>query len=439
MNKIKAPAPVDGSLYAPDTREPEAYYGLPREVKYCSSCIISNQRPASADEFSHTRGVAKSSMHLDDSGECDACKFARIKNDEIDWDERAQELADLCDRYRRTDGRYDCLVPGSGGKDSIMAAHILKYRYGMHPLTVTWAPHIYTEWGWRNFQAWIHAGFDNHLFTPNARVHRLLTRLALETICHPFQPFMIGQKAFAPKLARQLDIPLVLFGDNPGEHGDALARNFTPIRDVTQYTSRDPESIYLGGTSIEELKANYGLDANDLHPYMPAHPDELAAAKIDVQWLSYYLKWHVQGNYYYAVEHSGFQPAPDRSPGTYSRYNSIDDKMDDLHFYTTYIKFGYGRATQEACFEIRNGDITRNEAINLARRYDGEFPERFFDELLTYLSLPENEFPIAAQMFEQPEIGRSYFSALIDRFRSPHLWKRENGNWKLRHTPWDEN
>ena len=89
------------------------------------------------------------------------------KKSKIDWGLRDKELRDLCDQYRSKDGSYDCLVPGSGGKDSFMQAHLLKYKYGMNPLTVTWAPHIYTDWGWKNHQAWIHAGFDNILFTPN--------------------------------------------------------------------------------------------------------------------------------------------------------------------------------------------------------------------------------------------------------------------------------
>jgi hypothetical protein len=72
-----------------------------------------------------------------------------------------------CATSFRSQSGYDCLLPGSGGKDSFYASHILKTRFGMHPLTVTWAPHVYTEWGWKNFQSWLHAGFDNYLMTPN--------------------------------------------------------------------------------------------------------------------------------------------------------------------------------------------------------------------------------------------------------------------------------
>ena len=437
MTFIKAPSDIDPKKYSPSATGHEAFYGLPKNIEYCTRCVISNQRPVSADEFGHTAKTAKASMNIDDDGSCDACKFSDIKRDEIDWDERERELIALCDRYRRDDGRYDCLLPGSGGKDSIFASHVIKYKYGMNPLTVTWAPHLQTDWGRTNFQAWIDAGFDNYLFTPNSRIHRLLTRLALENICHPFQPFMMGQKAFAPKLASVLDIPLVIYGDNPAEHGDAIEKNFAPQRDWSQFSNTDPESIFLGGLPIQALKEDFELTDNDLEPYIPAHPDELKAKNLDVQWLSYYKPWHVQGHYYYAVENSNFIPSPERSPGTFSKYNSIDDKIDDFHFYTTYIKFGYGRASQEACFELRNGDLTRDEALSLAQSYDGEFPERFTKEVFEYLSVPASECPTFAERFEQPVMDRVYFDKLMDRFRSPHLWMIEDGEWKLRHTVWD--
>ena len=101
-----------------------------------------------------------------------------------------------------------------------MQAHLLKYKYGMNPLTCTWAPHIYTDWGWKNHQAWIHAGFDNILFTPNGLIHKLLTRLAIEKLFHPFQPFMIGQKNFPPKIADLYNIQLIFYGENEAEYGN---------------------------------------------------------------------------------------------------------------------------------------------------------------------------------------------------------------------------
>ena len=434
MHQHPASQALDLQGYSAATNDPEAKYGLPREVKFCRSCVISNQRPNSAVEFTHTRASKKQTIHFDEAEICDACRVAEEKQSNIDWDERKRALHALCERYRSRNGSYDCLVPGSGGKDSFYAAHVLKHVYAMHPLTVTWAPHIYTDWGWRNFQRWIQAGLDNYLFTPNGRVHRLLTRLAVETLFHPFQPFIIGQKAFAPKMALLHRIPLVFYGENEAEYGNPRGDMATARRDWTYFTARDPSQIFFGGTSVEQLTADYGLSAHDLAPYMPADPSEVERQEIAVHYLGYYLKWHPQSCYYYAVEHGGFEAAPERSPGTYSKYNSIDDRIDDLHYYTTYIKFGIGRATYDAAQEVRSRDILRDEAVALVRRFDGEFPERFAEQCFAYLSIDKAEFPVALQRFEQGRMDRDYFDHLADRFRSPHLWARENGDWRLRHT-----
>jgi len=386
-------------------------------------------------EYAHTRQSVKKTIHLDDEGVCDACRLAEQKHDNtIDWAAREKQLLELCDRHRSKDGSYDCLVPGSGGKDSFFAAHILKYKYGMHPLTVTWAPHIYTDWGWKNQQSWIHAGFDNYLCTPNGRIHRLLTRLAVENLFHPFQAFMFGQKSLAPKMAILHKIPLVFYGENEAEYGNPILDTQSAKRDWSYFSAQDKSKIFLGGTSVAELKENYGLVECDMDPYLPANPEELEKQKIEVHYLGYYLKWHPQSCYYYAVEHGGFQASPERTPGTYSKYNSIDDRIDDFHYYTTFIKFGIGRATYDASQEIRSRDITREEGVALVKRFDGEFPERFAEEIFQYLSINPKDFSEASRMFEQPIMDREYFTALADQFRSPHLWKQENGIWKLRHT-----
>ena len=414
----------------------EAYYGLPKEVKFCRRCVISNQRPNSSIEFKHTRDSKKETISFDAEGICDACRVAERKKD-IDWVERDRQLRALCDRFRKTDGSYDCLVPGSGGKDSFYAAHKLKYEYGMHPLTVTWAPHIYTDWGWKNHQAWIHAGFDNYLCTPNGRVHRLLTRLAVENLYHPFQPFILGQKNLAPKMAVLFDLPLVFYGENEAEYGNPIVDTETGRRDHKYYVMSDPSQVYLGGTSLADLTGKYGLEKVELDPYLPADPAKIEKTKVEVHYLGYYLKWHPQACYYYAVENGGFQASPERTPGTYSKYNSIDDRIDDYHYYTTYIKFGIGRATYDAAQEVRSGDINRDEGVALVKRYDGEWPARFADEVFRYLSIESKEFPIASKQFERPTMTYDYFMQLADKFRSPHLWHKVDGEWRLRKTVWN--
>jgi hypothetical protein len=240
-------------------------------------------------------------------------------------------------------------------------------------------------------------------------------------------------------MAARMGIPLVFYGENPSEYGNNAAENASARKDLSYFTAQgSDDEMFLSGVSVAELKAAFGLSRVDLEPYLPPAREEFAKAEIDVQYLGFYIPWHPQACYYYAVEHGGFRAAPERTAGTYSKYSSIDDKIDDLHYYTTFIKFGIGRATYDASQEVRNGDITRDEALALIRRYDGEYSTRFEADNFAYLSLPKKEFPVASQRFEQPMMDRDYFERLTDRFRSPHVWKHENdGSWRLRRTAYD--
>lgn len=430
---------IDLGLYGPNAASSETKYGLPSHVAFCRKCVISNQRPNSAVEYKHTAESKKSVIAFNDEGICDACLNAERKHEVIDWERRRAELTVLCDKYRSRNGSYDCLVPGSGGKDSFYQSWMLKYEFGMNPLTCTWAPHIYTDWGWRNFNRWIHAGFDNYLLTPNGRVKRLMTRLAVENLFHPFQPFIIGQKGFAPGFAAKMNIPLIFYGENEAEYGNPIADNESAKRDYDYFSMASDDETYLGGVSVADLIERFGVRKADLAAYMPSDPRELEEKGVEVHYLGYYLKWHPQAAYYFAVENGGFEASPERTPGTYSKYNSIDDKIDDLHYYTTHVKFGIGRTSYDAAQEIRSGDIEREEGVALVRRYDGEFPDRFANELFEYLSLPPAVFPEAAAQFAAPIMDRAYFDALANRFRSPHLWAYDDGVWSLRHTVFGQN
>jgi len=393
----------------------EAYYGLPEEVRFCTKCVMSNQRPTSAIEFKHTKDSKKTTMNFDENGVCDACRTAEIK-DSIDWGMREEELIKLLDKHRKNDGSYDCLVPGSGGKDSAYQAHVLKYKYNMNPLTVTWPPILYTDYGLKNWRNWLDSGFDNISFYRNGKVMKLLTKLSIENLLHPFQTFILGQKNLAPKIAAQHGINLIFYGENEAEYGNPLADNMSSLRDKSYFSFEHLDEVFLAGVSIKELMEKYDVRLSDLMAYLPPKLEELEKAYIEVHYLGYYLKWTPQEVYYYAVENTGFKARPHRTQGTFSKYSGIDDKIDDLHFYTTFIKFGIGRATYDAAQEIRNRHLTREEGVALVNRFDGEFPDRYFNDLMEYLEMDPN-----------------YFHELCDRFRSPHLWgKNESGEWKLR-------
>lgn len=373
-------------------------YNLPIEVRYCRKCIISNQRPR---------------IIFDEEGVCSACKFAEFKRSKTDWSLREKELKDLCDRFRRNDGYHDVIVPSSGGKDSSSVAHKLKYKYGMNPLTVTWAPHLYTDIGFKNFQSAIHVGgLDNIMGTPNGIIHRKLTNLAFKILGDPFQPFIYGQYNFPLQIAVKYKIPLLMYGENGEvEYGGDMKNAFSPTRDYRT----DPKKHYFSGMPPEDL-IKYGIDQKDLVPYLSPPLEELDAIGTEIHFFSYYEKWIPQENYYYCVEHTGFKPNPVRSDGTYSKYASLDDKLDGFHYYLAFIKFGIGRATSDTAHEIRDGHLTREEGVGLVRKFDGEFPKKHFKEFLEYCDITEE-----------------CFWEVIDSWRSSHLWEKVNDEWKLKY------
>ena len=391
-------------------------YGLPEKVIFCKKSLISNQAPQSTQEFKHTIKSKKSTLFIDKNRISDPWKYSRMKK-KINYKHREKQLLELLDKHRGK-REFDCVVPGSGGKDSCYAAHILKHKYGMNPLLVTWSPNLYTDYGYQNFKNWIKSGpFKCISSKRNERLLKTLTKLSIENLMHPFQTFIVGQKAFPPKIAEKLKIPLVFYGENEAEHLNALSDNRSSLRSKSFHQYKNLSEIRLGGVKINELIRDYNFKLKDFEPFLPLRAEKLDKFPLEVHYLGYYLKWIPQETFYYSVENCNFRPRPFRTEGTYSKYNSIDDKLDDLHYYTTFIKFGVGRATYEVSQELRNEHLTIEEGKKLIKKYDGEFPKRYFSEIMKYYDIKEN-----------------YFFKLCDKFRSPHLWKKIGNKWKLRHT-----
>ena len=391
-------------------------YGLPKNVLFCTKCVISNQRPSSTIEFKSIKNETKKSIFFDDDQVCSACRYSEIKK-KIDWNKREIDLKKLLNKHRKKSG-YDVIVPGSGGKDSSYTSHILKTKYGMNPLTVTWSPHLYTDIGWKNFFNWSHiGGLDNMLYTPNGVLHRLLTSLAFKNLLNPFQPFIVGQRIIGPLMAKKFGVSLIMYGENQAEYGNMISENKSPKMNYKFFSSKSTNSIKLGGLNIKENMKRYGYKERDFTPYLPLKEKEILKDDIQVHYLGHYVKWDPQECYYYASENTGFKPNENRTEGSYSKYSSIDDKIDTFHYYTTLIKFGIGRATYDAAQEIRNDKITREEGVRLVHRYDQEFPKKYFKDFLSYISISESEF-----------------WKIINKFRSKHLWnfsKRKN-KWELK-------
>ena len=394
-------------------------YGLPSEVQFCKNCCISNQRPNSTVEM-NTKTELRSGIYFDENGVCDACNFAEHKK-AINWNERSEKFYEYLARYRKNNGDFDVIVPSSGGKDSSFTAHILKYKYDMNPLAVTWAPSIWTEVGRQNFDSLTRVGgVDSILVTPNGRLHSLITKLAFKNLGHPFQPFIHGQKVIGPKIAKKMGIDLVVYGENQAEYGNPIQNNNSPFMDPDFFTCDDPKSLLMGGFSVSDICEKYEFCISDFANYIPLSKKDVELSNIQMTYLGYFEKWDPQEVYYYAEENTGFRPSPTRSIGTYSTYTELDDLLVPVHFYTMYIKFGLGRASYDASQEIRNGHIDRDEAEELVRMYDGEITDDIIKEFVKYINISEGEF-----------------HKKIDEMRSPHLWEIKSGTWRLKRSVYD--
>ena len=374
----------------------KSLYNLPKEIKFCTKCVISNQRPR---------------ITFDENGVCSACNFAEFKKNKIDWDKRLIELKKLCDMHRKNDGSYDVIVPCSGGKDGSYVAHQLKYEFGMNPLTVTWSPLLPTDISKKNLFNFIQSGFDNVFGTPNGLVAKKLTNLSFKHLGDPFQPFIYGQTNFPLKIAVQNKVSLIMYGENGEvEYGGDMKNAFSPTRQIS-----DHDKHYFSGLPPEFWK-KHGVSENDLKTFMAPKYSEIEKNKTEIHFFSYYKFWDPQENFYYATENCGFTTNPERSEGTYSKYASLDDKLDGFHYYLAYIKFGIGRTTSDAAHEIRDEKINREEGKALVEKFDGEFPKKYLNDFLNYIDLSENQF-----------------HDIIDTWRSEHIWEFKN-QWVLKNT-----
>ncbi len=381
---------------------------LPKTIEFCKNCVVSNQRPRTK---------------FNEKGICSACQWAYEKDFVINWSQREKELVALCDRFRSKDGSYDVIVPGSGGKDSAYVAHQLKYKYGMHPLCVTWAPFEYTEIGWQNLSQFVASGFDNILGQPNGKLHRALSRVAFEVKGDAWEPFTYGQKAWAYHMAVKFKVRLIMYGENGElEYGGSEKYKNKPQEGVEEW-----EEEYFKGTSVDDIAkkgVEMGLlkpsevDKKNLQLYKAPHPDEIKSLGAEMHWFSYYNKWVPEENFYYAAKHAGFRTNPfGRSESTYTKYTSLDDKLDGFHWYLGYMKFGMGRASRDAQQDIRRNHITRSEGVALVQKYDNEFPKRHYQWFLNYLGISEEFFWEVMNLYREKS----------------NVWKLENNEWNLTH------
>lgn len=361
-------------------------------IHWCSSCLTMSTRPR---------------ITFDTKGRCNACVWTETKKN-IDWDLRIKELANLLEKHRRTDGRFDCMVPVSGGKDGSYVAYNLKHKYGMNPLCLTVTPALPLALGDQNLRAFVDSGYNHLSINPDHEAMRTLNKTGFIEMGFPYYGWLIAIHTAVIRTATAFGIDLIFYGeDGEVEYGGSTETSKNPIYDV-HYQKK----VYLEG-GYEKVLAASGLSDNDLYFFRFPSDDELRKHPIQLTHWSYFENWDPYKNYLVAKEHCGLKEAEDSNAGTFTNFSQNDQALYALHTYLMYLKFGFGRANQDACIEVRRGAMDRQQAVNLVRLYDGHYPEEFMDQYLKYYQMTQNEF-----------------DAVLDRYANQDLFEKSDGRWK---------
>lgn len=338
-------------------------------------------------------------------GICAACEWAEIKKNEINWEQRQQELRELCDSIRGKQ-KYDCIVPASGGKDSTYVADKMKNVYGLNILTVTITPPLETELIQNNMKNFLNYGYDNIKVTPNPKIAQEINKYGFIEQGRPLLSWTSCLNSVMFRMAVDYKVPLIMFGEEgETEYGGATDLRYTPYYDI-DFAIR----IYTYGNDPKKYAQHY--NERELSLWMYPDADELRNADFKVAHWSYYEDWDPYKHFEFARDNYGMKISSNRSTGTYTSFGQLDTPLYKLHTYMMYLKFGFGRCLQDACIDIRGGRITRDEAVNLVNQYDGEYIGEDIPLFLDYFNMSKEEF-----------------DSVLDRHANKDLFEKKNGIW----------
>ena len=362
-------------------------------VFWCSNCLNMSTRPR---------------IQFDDRGWCNACQWAEIKQ-KMDWAPRKQELEDLLNKYRSKTGGFDCLVPVSGGKDGSYVAHNLKNKYGMNPLTVTIRPPLSLALGDKNLNSFVHAGYNHIHITPNNHVMHRFNKYGFIEKGFPYYGWLTTVLSSVIQTALNYDIPLIFYG----EDGEVEYGGSTETRDRSLFDIEYIKRIYLEGGYDKVLGLFDDVSPSDLYFWGFPNEEKLKGRELYLTHWSYFEGWDPYRNYLVAKEHCGLEEKAEGNDGTFTNFAQNDQALYALHTYMMYLKFGFGRATQDAGIEIRRGAMVREQAVNLVRMYDGRYPEEFIGQYLEYFKMSQGEF-----------------DAVLSRWVNTDLFENVGDRWK---------
>lgn len=367
-------------------------------MKYCKKCLMPDTRPGT---------------NFDKEGVCQACNNYELRK-KIDWEKRRQELVKLCDKYRRKDGYYDCIVPVSGGKDSTFQVYFMKEEMGMNPLLLTIGdPFTKTKAGLSNFRNLGDTfSCDHILFNMSIDMLRRAMRVGFEESAHPLQFIEASCYTVSFRMAAKLGIPLVVFGENPEYEYGTVEEN---KHSANQYI--------LDGLSFGIFKSvdfayweKHGISKNELNAFVPPTEEELARVRPEVIFMSYFLPWSSLHHQAIAIRY-GFRGLANewKREGNIEDFEQIDSIAYMVHFWLKYPKFGFQRVSDIVSRRIRQGVLTAEEGMRLIMEYDHKLDQWSLDDFLGFLGYTPREF-----------------WDIVEKFWNREIFEKLDGVWRLK-------
>ncbi len=366
-----------------------------KKIILCKKCLMPSSRPR---------------IIFNSNGICNGC-LNSIKKKKINWKKRKEEFLRIIEKVKKKNLTYDCVVPWSGGKDSSAIAYKLKFEFGLNPLLVTFSPMIPTEIGQHNREEILKLGFDHIFVRPNQRVARYLANRFFVERGNPKIAWDAGINVAPLSVAIQLNIPLIFYAEH-GESeygGHVQSKRHQKIRDFSEFLEHQ-----VGDDPRNWVDENVNM--KELFPYIYPDVNQIKKLGIKIMYFSYFFYWDIFHNYKLVSKKIDFKLAPGaRTDGTFTGYDSLDDKIDNLYYYMQFIKFGFGRCLRDSARLIQLGYLDIKKAKAKIRRYDDEFPNTYLNDVLKYLSIRKKDLKL-----------------IIDKHRNSEIWFKGKNGWELR-------
>ena len=361
-------------------------------MQYCRNCITPGTRP---------------NIELDREGVCNACR-AHAEKPNIDWGERERAFGEVVARAKARSHGYDCVLPVSGGKDSTWQL-VTCLKYGLHPLAVTWKTPARTDIGACNLANLVSLGVDHIDYQVNPKVEKKFLYQSLVRYGSTAIPMHMALFSIPFTIAVKFEIPLVVWGENSAfEYGgtDDERRGFV-------LDSRWLKKYGVTHATTAEDWISETLTQTELMPYTRPSDAELKRKGVLSVFMGYYFPWDPEISLQVAKEH-GFRARQEGPKTGYYNYADIDDEFISIHHYLKWYKFGFTRSFDNLSLEIRNGRLTRQEAIEILRKHGDETPHEDIDKFCGFVG-----------------IDRHHFFEIIEKFRNSGIWVKRNGTWMI--------